>query len=633
MHQTATSAIALAVVGGGAMHEGIPWGDSGESGALALPADHSVADLDGLARTASVEAFTAIMRRRWPAFTLDARNHSDVADICVAVHGRPAHLELAARIVTDGEGLHTLAETLTRGDWGHGLADLVERQVGRLGPTGRDPRTPLILAAALLCPDGLGLEALRAITALPEASELLGSLIEDGLLEASQAYSGTLSSPVARRYQLPLPAITAAPRAEVGSRALRDAHGEYFLHLAEVHAAEVWTARQPAALLSLRRERRNITTALHWALANSQASRAVALITALAPYWRRLTELHTLRSWVVELSARQASLPAADAHRVNVLAADTFARLGEHEAALDAIRAAADIAATCRISEAAHADQLHATGLALHPTPDPRSAEHLHHAAERHRTLGDHTAATAADFDLAGAQFCFGQPQDAERTARSALSHAVRRGDELTSAALLLRLAAFAAAAQDARASATYLERAMIKLNALGAAAAIGVLAAQADTYLEPSAVRRATHLARLLGSFAAHHRADFRDATPDLVIAHRERRLLNQLGERALLEAATHGAHTPLPDLLAQIALDTFGRTPNSPAPATHTSVLTPRETQVALLVREGLTNREVARKLTISEWTVVNHMRQIMRKLDCSSRVQVARWAITTL
>jgi DNA-binding CsgD family transcriptional regulator len=30
----------------------------------------------------------------------------------------------------------------------------------------------------------------------------------------------------------------------------------------------------------------------------------------------------------------------------------------------------------------------------------------------------------------------------------------------------------------------------------------------------------------------------------------------------------------------------------------------------------------------LHISEWTVVNHLRQVMRKLECSSRVQVARW-----
>ncbi|MCX5010925.1 LuxR C-terminal-related transcriptional regulator [Streptomyces sp. NBC_00555] len=58
----------------------------------------------------------------------------------------------------------------------------------------------------------------------------------------------------------------------------------------------------------------------------------------------------------------------------------------------------------------------------------------------------------------------------------------------------------------------------------------------------------------------------------------------------------------------------------------------LTPRQVQVALLVSEGLTNRHIAARLDISEWTVVNHVRQVMRRLGCTSRVQVAgavgRW-----
>ncbi|TDD89619.1 LuxR family transcriptional regulator [Actinomadura darangshiensis] len=54
----------------------------------------------------------------------------------------------------------------------------------------------------------------------------------------------------------------------------------------------------------------------------------------------------------------------------------------------------------------------------------------------------------------------------------------------------------------------------------------------------------------------------------------------------------------------------------------------LTRREQQVAALVAQGLTNREVGRRLGIAEWTVINHLRKVMRKLDCSSRVQVASY-----
>ncbi|TVL91730.1 hypothetical protein CD790_13520 [Streptomyces sp. SAJ15] len=53
----------------------------------------------------------------------------------------------------------------------------------------------------------------------------------------------------------------------------------------------------------------------------------------------------------------------------------------------------------------------------------------------------------------------------------------------------------------------------------------------------------------------------------------------------------------------------------------------LTPRQHQIAELVAEGMTNRQIARALELSEWTVVNHLRQVMTKLECPSRVHVTR------
>lgn len=60
---------------------------------------------------------------------------------------------------------------------------------------------------------------------------------------------------------------------------------------------------------------------------------------------------------------------------------------------------------------------------------------------------------------------------------------------------------------------------------------------------------------------------------------------------------------------------------------PADVTNILTRRELEIALLVAEGLTSRVIAHQLGIAEWTVVNHLRKVMRKLGCQSRVQVAR------
>jgi len=58
----------------------------------------------------------------------------------------------------------------------------------------------------------------------------------------------------------------------------------------------------------------------------------------------------------------------------------------------------------------------------------------------------------------------------------------------------------------------------------------------------------------------------------------------------------------------------------------------LTPREREVAALVAEGLTNREIAERLVISERTAEGHVEQIRNKLGFNNRSQVAAWATAT-
>jgi DNA-binding CsgD family transcriptional regulator/sugar lactone lactonase YvrE len=54
----------------------------------------------------------------------------------------------------------------------------------------------------------------------------------------------------------------------------------------------------------------------------------------------------------------------------------------------------------------------------------------------------------------------------------------------------------------------------------------------------------------------------------------------------------------------------------------------LTRREREVATLVAQGLTNREIATRLFISERTAESHVEQIRGKLGVHSRVQIANW-----
>ncbi len=56
----------------------------------------------------------------------------------------------------------------------------------------------------------------------------------------------------------------------------------------------------------------------------------------------------------------------------------------------------------------------------------------------------------------------------------------------------------------------------------------------------------------------------------------------------------------------------------------------LTKRELEVLVLVSEGMFNKEIADKLSISERTVKNHISSIFKKIDVADRTQAAVFAI---
>ncbi|MEJ6000294.1 response regulator [Paucibacter soli] len=57
--------------------------------------------------------------------------------------------------------------------------------------------------------------------------------------------------------------------------------------------------------------------------------------------------------------------------------------------------------------------------------------------------------------------------------------------------------------------------------------------------------------------------------------------------------------------------------------------ATLSPREQDILREIARGASNKEIARALDIAETTVKIHVQHILRKLDLSSRVQVAVWA----
>jgi DNA-binding NarL/FixJ family response regulator len=195
---------------------------------------------------------------------------------------------------------------------------------------------------------------------------------------------------------------------------------------------------------------------------------------------------------------------------------------------------------------------------------------------------------------LTRAELELGLPDAAARWADQAVEVAEQLGldgpraeAQRAQAMLALSRDSFAAAAQLAQASADQAERAGQPIQAARSRLLAGTALGRAgDTITAVEQLRRAEE------TFAAHGAARYRDQAA---------RELRQLGVHVI---ATRG---PIP---SQAGL----------------GALSKRELAIAQLVHAGRTNRQIADELSISLKTVENHLAKIFRRLEISSRSQLA-------
>ena len=93
-----------------------------------------------------------------------------------------------------------------------------------------------------------------------------------------------------------------------------------------------------------------------------------------------------------------------------------------------------------------------------------------------------------------------------------------------------------------------------------------------------------------------------------------------------AMLEAAVRAATELGMQPLERRARDALASLKAGPGP------LTSRELEIAALVAEGMTNKEVATRLRVSVRTAENHLLNVMNKLGLDNRAQVAAWYTRT-
>jgi non-specific serine/threonine protein kinase len=592
----------------------------------------------------AVRLFVDRATASWSSFQVTAANQDALAELVRRLDGMPLAIELASvrvRSLTVEQILDRLSDRfalLTHGnraalprqqtlqallDWSH---DLLE------------PQERLAWARASVFSGGFDLAALEAVACDDDLPGALLPDVVDGLVAKSVLVREQVEIGGAARFHMleSLREYGDTRLAETGGAApYAERHRRWFAGQAVTASRELFGPAQVDWFARLRADHDNLRAALE-RLAHDpkNAVEGLRMATALQHHWVMVGRFSEGRTWVerllAQLPAQRDDEPVEDrvtraaglevAGRLAVLQGQIGVGRPLLEEALAAATEAGD--ATWR----AHA--LHGLALASAFWGEPAAAlPALEEALALHREGTDPFGVPLALVQLATVHATLGDPDRAMVYAEEciALSEAV---SERWCAALARWVEALVQwrLGRDARAR-TY-ARDVLRLkepfgDRMGMAMSVEVVAwAESDA-------GHFTEAARLLGAVQAAL-----DSIGASLFGHLHEdhdrclaRTREALGDAAFARAFDEGATLRFDDAVAFAA---GRRTPAPTAPDAHGTEarLTPRESEIAALVAEGLTNREIAERLVVARRTAEGHVASILHKLHFTSREQLASW-----
>ncbi len=608
---------------------------------LSLPTSHGDPGIASVMDSEAARLFVERAALVQPGFTLNPHNGLVIARICRRLDGLPLAIELAAaqtrmlpltelelrlqdrfRLLTGGSRT-ALARHQT-------LRATVDWSYDRL-----DPSEQALFRRLAVFTGTFDVEAAEGVCGgSPVPADVLGCLsrLVDRSMVSVINGSGGMG-----RYQLleTLRQYGQERLRDDGDENTRRRHTEYFATLAEKRGGLMGTA-QSASLAGLELDQDNLRAALTWALANDE-DLALQLAAALGPYWYMRGSLTEGHEWLAAATAAS-STPSPTLARALVHAGWVAYWQSDYERSRElaeqGLAVARELGAAVEIGIA-----VTLLGVAFHMADEDFDAARRCYAEayDIRLRLNDERGIASSLNNLALIEYDLGNYEIAELLGEDALARVGLLSDQRDWANGLDSLARIVLE------RGKYAEARQYHSECLALAQELGDRVDTADAL---------DGLARVAAAEGAPERA--------LTIAAAAHTLRDRIGYetpkpwRGRLQRSIDAARAQLAPQAADAAWDQGSRlseqqavlvalyqelprrTPSStqstiPFPAgvgQCGGLLTPRELEIAALIAGGLSNKQMARRLKISERTADAHLEHIRTKLDVHSRVQIAAW-----
>ena len=598
---------------------------------MSVPREGRLPVSESLLEYESVRLFAERGAAVLPGFAVEAGNHEAVCDLCRRLEGIPLAIELAAvrlRAMSPEQILARMADRfglLSAGDpatprhgtlqaalrWSYELLTTAEQALWRRSSvfTGS---FDLDAAEAVCAGDGI-------------ADEAVADLV-DGLV----AKSVLLRRPGGRTARY---AVLDTIR-EYGQQRLGEAGGEVMprrrhrdWYAALAAQQEALGARQLQWIDGLDADHDNVRAALEFCLAEpGEAEAGLRMACDLWLYWEARGHLTEGRRFLEALIGRAGHAPGLKvrgmwvAGYLALVQSDGDAARGLLEEALTAGNSLGDAQAV------AYAAQF--LGRAMWFTGEPgRGLALTGQALGCHRAAADWQGVVLTLVQLGVMRTLMGQPKTAAAPLEECIAECQAHGERWNRSYALWGLGVAAWLLGD-HGRAAGLEQAALRLKR-DVGDQVGIpLCLEALAWIAASG-DQAARAADLLGAATAAWNS-IPAALPAPLAGHRQAaasRAMGALGETSFTTHLDRAQAIPPSRAVAMALGEPAGVAKTAPA-CPDPVRLTAREREVAALIAEGLSNRDIAARLVISARTAETHVEHIMVKLGLTARAQIAAW-----